>query len=81
MATKIRRIPFIFDVDAFITEVQSVGQDSGLSINEISVLAGRSSSYMTKLIEDDRSNVELNSLLSICNAIDIDPRQFFVLRG
>lgn len=81
MTTKIRRIPFVFDVDSFITEVQSIAQESGLSMRDVSILADRSPSYMEKLIDDDRSNIEMNSLLSVCNAIDIDPRKFFVLRG
>lgn len=81
MNKKMRSIPMVFDVDLFIQVVNENAIDLGLSLSDISEVSGKSSSYMAKLISDKRTNLEIDSLLAICNVLDADPRQFFVLRG
>lgn len=81
MTKKIKSIPMVFAIEAFKSDVEGSAIEHGLTLREVSELAGRTGSYLDKLISDGRDNIEMNSFLSICNALDLDPRSYFVLKA
>lgn len=81
MVKKIKSIPMIFAIEAFKSDIEGAAIEHSMSLADVSELAGRTRSYLSKLIDDKRDNIEMDSFLSICNALDLDPRNYFVLKA
>lgn len=75
-----RSIPMVFDSVSLATDVKAACVELGLSYSDVDRLAGYGTGNTSALIQGKRSNPEMATFLACCNALDLDPRKYFVLK-
>jgi hypothetical protein len=67
----------VFRAHAFSSACKAARLEAGLTIMEVGELADY---YGYKSVEaDDIDNMKMQNFLAVCNALDLDPNEFFAL--
>jgi len=80
MATHVRSIPMVFDYIQFGTDVRAMMVELQLTSAEVDVLAGYRQGNTSKFATHNKPNPEMNTFMACCNALDLDPRDYFKLK-
>lgn len=79
MVTKIRSIPFIFAHVRFASDAREVMAVERYSIEVVAVVSGKSEAAIKSLLSAQHKNPEMQTFLGICNALDLNPINYFDL--
>ena len=79
MVTKYRVIPFVFNKVKFAQEITYAISVQGVTIAAIAAAADISPAAVKDLQQAKHVNHEMKTWLGICNALDLDPRNYFQL--
>lgn len=66
-----------FDSHEFAKEMDAVMHAIGLNNSEVGKLADISPGQISRMRRGLMDNLEMRSFLNVCNALDIDPRQYW----
>lgn len=81
MTTHSRSIPMVFNYIKLGTDIRGKAQELGLSLSDVDTLANCSSGTTSRLATHNEPNPKMVTWLSVVNALDLDPRDYFVLKG
>lgn len=79
MVTKYRVIPFVFNKFKFAQEITYAISVQKITIREIAEAADISPAAVKDLQTGKHANPEMKTWLGVCNALDLDPRNYFQL--
>lgn len=80
MTSHIRSIPMVFDYIQFGTDVRAMMTELKLTATEVDTLAGYGQGNTSKFATHNKPNPEMNTFIACCNALDLDPRNYFKLK-
>lgn len=81
MVKKYRVIPFVFRWHTFADAINQKIVDGGFTETDIAAVSGISATEINGLRRAMFRNMQLKTLLAVCNALDLDPREFWELEG
>lgn len=79
MVRKIKSYKFKFDYNMFRNDVQSFVEGLGMKAKDLDTLADVGSGMTSAILAGNRDNHKMQTWLAIANAMDVDPRTYFVL--
>lgn len=79
MGAKYRIIPFEFDRLKLSQEITYAVNFRNVTIAEIAASAGVSTAAVKDLKDGNHRNPEMKTFLGVCNALDLDPRNYLRL--
>lgn len=79
MVRKIKSYDFKFDYNMFQNDVRSFVEAHNFKHHELDELAGIGTGNTSNILSGHRTNHQMTTWLNIANAMDIDPRTYFVL--
>lgn len=79
MAKRIRSIPMTFDYIKLGTDIRGAVMEMKISLTDLDNLAGVSAGTSSRLASHLEPNPKMNTWLTIVNALDLDPREYFKL--
>lgn len=79
MVIKIRSIPFIFARVRFASDARAVIALERYTIEEVAVTSGFSTAACKDLLSAQHKNPHMQTFLAICNALDLNPINYFDL--
>lgn len=80
MGTRSVHVYWAFDIASFGQAMSSVRMASKMKMSELANLTGISQANWSRIERGENNNPEMNTVLAICDALDLDPRQFFEVR-
>lgn len=81
MVTKYRVVPFVFCYSRFATDLNYWINFNSLTVADVAAAAEVSPACVSDFLTGRHYNFEIKSLLGICNALDLDPRDYWELEG
>lgn len=79
MVTRMRNIPFKFNAIKFGNEIMIAKIHTGLSNADIAELCGIVPSAISRYERAEEPNMKMQSFLAVCNALDLNPINYFDL--
>lgn len=81
MGIKSRSIPMDFQYIQLGTDIRAAMVELNLTAQDVATLCGYSDTLVSSLASHNNPNPHINTFLAVCNALDLDPRKYFGLRG
>lgn len=69
-----------FDINAFGQAMAIARSQANMKMKDLADLTGMSQSNWSRIERGENANPEMNTVLAICDALDIDPRNYFEVR-
>lgn len=79
MTIKYALIPFEFAYRQLATDVRATCQQLRLTYSDVDHLAGVGEGNTSRIASGKHGNYKMDTWLSVCNALDLDPRAYLVL--
>lgn len=79
MAKRIRSIKMVFSAVKFGNDIMARRLELGLTTKDIEELSGLNQTAVARYERGEEPNPKMQSFLAVCNAYDIDPREYFEL--
>lgn len=79
MVTRTRIIPFKFNAIKLGNDIMIAKIHTGLSNADIAELCGIVSSAVARYERAEENNMKMQSFLAVCNALDLNPLNYFDL--
>lgn len=80
MAARTVHMYWAFDISTFGQAMTTARLQHNMKMSELAELVGCSQSNWSRLERGMTHNPEMNTILAICDALDLDPRQYFEVR-
>lgn len=72
-------VPMVFAQFRFALDIRVACRKYGVKYTDVDVLAGLGSGNTAAYANAKRRNPQMETFLGICNALDLDPRSYFLL--
>lgn len=79
MTTKHVAIPMQFTPYLFAEHVRAACRELDLQYAEVDEIGGLANGTISRYASGANGNPKMSTFLGICNALDLDPRKYFVL--
>lgn len=79
MTRKDIQIPFIFAHVRFASEARAKMQLERYTLQEVAIVSGRSDATVLACLSGQHKNPEMVTFLGVCNALDLNPLNYFDL--
>jgi len=79
MATKFTHIDVIFSHARFAADARAKMAIEGFTAEEVAAFAGCSDTTVKVLISAHQKNFEMKNYIGVCNALDLNPADYFEL--
>lgn len=79
MTTVTNKYNFVFCDIALGNTLIALSSEMALTYSEMDTLCGVPDGTVSRLINKPSDNIKMQTLLTVCNGLDIDPRDYFEL--
>ena len=79
MVTKWKVVPFLFNAGKFGLAVRLKIDNVNVTQEDVAGMAGISDTTVSRIASGLHTNIEMNTFLGICNALDLNPLDYLEL--
>jgi DNA-binding Xre family transcriptional regulator len=79
MVTKWKVVPFLFNAGKFGLAVRLKIDNVNITQEDVAGMAGISDTTVSRIASGLYNNIEMNTFLGICNALDLNPLDYLEL--
>jgi DNA-binding Xre family transcriptional regulator len=79
MVTKWKIVPFLFNAGKFGLAIRLKIDNVNITQEDVAGMAGISDTTVSRIASGLHANIEMNTFLGICNALDLNPLDYLEL--
>lgn len=76
---KVKKIDFVFAAVRFASDARTVMHTERYTLELVGVVSGTSEPTVSAMLSGQHKNPEMRTFLGICNALDLNPLDYFDL--